>query len=584
MEVVHRTAIVALFAALTAAGQTQFFPLTDVKAGLRGKGKTVFSGTRVEEFDVEILGVLQNAGPKQSIILGRVSGGPLAQTGVMQGMSGSPVYVDGKLLGAVAMAFAFSKEPIAGIRPIEEMLAAGNGPVPAPVRRAVARIERIEDLLPLQDRIAHEAGSLIEVATPISFGGFTAATIERFAPQLRALGLEPRQGVLGGASPSTSSTSPPVVEPGSMISVQLVQGDLNAGADGTVTYIDGSKIYAFGHRFLSTGRTEMPFAKAEVLTLLPNLATSFKISAARELAGTMTGDHNTTVTGELGRAAKLVPVNLRIRGGRDRAYRMNLVNDRFLTPFLLALVVHSGIDATERMIGVTTVRTKSRYLFAGAAPPITIENVWTGEANVGVQAALGAAAPLTYTMQSGFREFEVSGVEIDLEVVEEKRQFTIDQVWASRRVVRPGEEVEVHTVLAGPGGLEAARRTTYRVPIGAPAGQLNVTVSDATSANFAELQPLLGQAPGSATEVRDLLAKMRTNDAAYARFWRADPSYQVSGRNLPDPPASLALILARTRESGMSPAPMGSKIAERAFAPVDGMVTGAKTIQVEIKE
>ena len=586
MGTVARFALIAWSSCLLAAaawGQTQYFPLADVKAGLRGKGKTVFSGTKVEEFDVEILGVLENAGPRQSIILGRISGGPLAQTGVMQGMSGSPVYVDGKLLGAVAMAFAFSKEPIAGIRPIGEMLASGEAPPPAPARRTVAATT-MDELLPLRDRIEREAGRMVEIATPVSFGGFASATMERFAPQLRALGLEPRQGVLGGARPGAASGAAPALEPGSMISVQLVNGDLNVGADGTVTHIDGKRIFAFGHRFLSVGRTEMPFAKAEVLTLLPNLSTSFKISAARETAGAITGDHSAAVSGELGRKAALVPVTVRVKGAREHTYRMEMVNDRFLTPFLVAMAVHSGLEATERMLGVTTVRAKSRVTFSGGAPPVTLANVWTGEAGVAIQAALAAAIPLSYAMQSGFAEFRVREVTLDFEVVDEKRQYAIDQVWASRRTARPGEEIDVHTVLAGSGGREIARKTSYRVPIGALAGPLNITVADAAATNFAELQFMAAQPPGSADEVTEFLAKLRPNDSAYVRLWRFDPSYQVSGRVMADPPASLALILRRTQPSGGAGQPSGSRIAERTLDPIDGMVTGAKTIQVEIEE
>ena len=583
MGTVPRFALIALSSCLLAAaawGQTQYFPLADVKAGLRGKGKTVFAGTKVEEFDVEILGVLENAGPKQSIVLARISGGPLAHTGVMQGMSGSPVYVDGKLLGAVAMAFAFSKEPIAGIRPIGEMLASSEVAPPVPPGRIAATLD---ELLPLRDRVEREAGRMVEIATPVSFSGFAAATVERFAPQLRALGLEPRQGVLGGARPGAPSGAAPPLEPGSMISVQLVNGDLNVGADGTVTHIDGKRIFAFGHRFLSVGRTEMPFARAEVLTLLPNLATSFKISAARETAGAITGDQSTAVSGELGRKAALVPVTMRVKGAREHNYRMEMVNDRFLTPFLVAMAVHSGLEASERVIGITTVRAESKITFTGGAPPVTVSNVWTGEAGVAIQAALATAIPLSYAMQSGFAEFRVGAVALDFEVVEEKRQYVIDQVWASRRIARPGEEIEVHAVLAGSGGKEVARKATYRVPIGAPAGPLNITVSDATATNFAELQFMAAQPPGSADEVSEFLAKLRPNDAAYVRFWRSDPSYQVSGRVIADPPASLALILRRTQPSGGGQ-PSGSRIAERTLDPVDGVVTGAKTIQVEIEQ
>src|SRR5262245_62015737 len=284
-----------------AAAATAFFPLQDIKAGMRGIGKTVFSGDRIDDFQVEILGVLENIGPKQSLILARLSGGPLERTGVMQGMSGSPVYIDGKLVGAVAMAFPFSKEPIAGIRPISEMLTSG---IVAEDRRPPVRIA-LSDKSVIRPLAGSDSSRTIsdtrpiEIATPVSFSGFTEASLEHFAPQLRAIGLEPRQGISGGQS---STPLPKTrLEPGSMITVQLVSGDLNMGADGTVTHIDGNRVYAFGHRFLSLGATELPFTRSAVLALLPNLSASFKISASGEWLGSVTSDLTTAISGEIGR-------------------------------------------------------------------------------------------------------------------------------------------------------------------------------------------------------------------------------------------------------------------------------------------
>jgi hypothetical protein len=288
-------ALLAVSAVSMAQVVPAIFPLKDVRAGQRGIGRTVVSGSRVEEFQVEILGVLENLGPRESIILARLKGGPLENTGVMQGMSGSPVYIDGKLVGAVALSFPLSKEAIAGIRPIEDMLRVE----PRPVRN-------IASASPPPRRRPFVAGEtrLEEIATPVSFSGFTPGTLEHFAPQLRELGWDPRQGISGGGAPSDRLGDPRRLEPGSMISVQLLSGDMSVGADGTVTAIDGDRVYAFGHRFLAEGPTDLPFALAEVLALLPNLSSSFKISTAREWMGAITADRDTAISGLTGQQAK----------------------------------------------------------------------------------------------------------------------------------------------------------------------------------------------------------------------------------------------------------------------------------------
>ena len=229
---------------------------------MRGTGRTVFNGNKIEDFQVEILGVLENIGPKESLILARLSGGPLEHTGVMQGMSGSPVYIDGKLIGAVAMAFPFAKDPIAGIRPIEAMLRTSSAAV-AVQRADLALNERdLTRRIPRPEAVSGGEAPMIDIATPLSFGGFSRATLDAFAPQMRALGLEPRQGVTSGGKIEPVMGNPADLKPGSMISVQLMAGDLSVGADGTVTHIDGNRIYAFGHRFLDIGSTALPFARA----------------------------------------------------------------------------------------------------------------------------------------------------------------------------------------------------------------------------------------------------------------------------------------------------------------------------------
>lgn len=564
-------AVSAVFAVFNVQAAPAIFPLKDVRAGQHGIGRTVFSGSRVEEFQVEILGVLENLGPRESIILARLKGGPLENTGVMQGMSGSPVYIDGKLVGAVAMGFPLSKEAIAGIRPIEDMLRVD----PQPARN-------IASASPPPRRRPFVAGEtrLEEIATPVSFSGFTGATLEHFAPQLRELGWDPRQGISGGGAPSDRLGDPHQIEPGSMISVQLLSGDMSVGADGTITAIDGDRVYAFGHRFLAEGPTDLPFARAEVLALLPNLSSSFKISTAREWMGAITADRDTAISGVTGRQAKLIPVEIRVG---PNTYRMRMIQDRVMTPLLAQMAVFSSIDATERSIGSQTFSVRGQFDFA--AGPVRVDDVYSGEVAVAAIASAGVSSPLAYAFQSGFDAMKLEKISLDIGVVEKRGQQQIADLIAPR-TVHPGDEVDLTVVLAGDSGAETSQHVRYRVPVGAPAGPLSFTVSDATSTNLVEFQSMIGTAQRSPQQVLSMLTGFRSNTKAYLRVWRSEPSFTVEGRDLPAPPPSLAMILSRVQQgTGNLLTPRGAKLAEIEIPTGPGVVvTGSKTAQVEVKE
>lgn len=571
----------ALVVSLSARTQSPFFPLKQVKPGMRGIGKTVFSGNHVQEFQVEVLGIMENAGPKQSLILARLSGGPLQETGVMQGMSGSPVYIEGKLAGAVAMAFPFAKEPVAGIRPIEEMLRAGGGPVAS--RRTITLAEN--DLTRAFPAADGHPMKLADVATPVSFGGFTRAAVEHFAPRLRALGLEPQQGI-GGGSMSARMGDPSTLQPGSMISVQLMTGDLTVGADGTVTYIDGKRIYAFGHRFLSVGPTALPFARAEVITLLPTLQSSFKISAARELMGTISQDRNTAIVGQLGARAPMVPVAVEVaRGGKTLdTYRAAMVDDPLLSPLLVQMAVFSTIDATERTVGPGSFRLTGRIEFQGSAP-INLDNMYSADNGSAQLVSVYTAVPLAYVLQSGFTSLRMKGVRLKLEAFDEKSQLQIDQVWTGRREVRPGETVDVFTVLTGDNGVELTKRIQYTVPVGALPGPLCFTVADANTTNLTELKQTIGQPPHTVEQLISTVNSLRGNTKAYVRVWRPDLAFQLEGADLPSPPASVALVLGAAQAgSGGVTQTRNAKVAEFEISAGDMVVSGAKTVQVEVKQ
>ena len=556
---------------------------------MRGTGRTVFSGNRIEEFQVEVLGVLDNMGPRESIILARLSGGPLQETGVMQGMSGSPVYIDGKLVGAVALGFAFSKEPIAGIRPIEDMIR------PVATRAAIAAQRTPFALGPnelvrgLPQPALAMAGSaqMVDIATPLSFGGFTRATLETFAPQLRALGLEPRQAVSSAGKLDAAMGSPADLKPGSMISVQLLSGDYNVGADGTVTYIDGNRVYAFGHRFLDVGATSLPFARSDVLALVPNTNTSFKLSAAREWMGSIGYDGNTAISGEFGKQAATVPVSVSVtRDGKPiESYRMQMVNDPLLSPLLVQMAVFSAIDATERTVGAATLRITGEIDFQNAPSPVRINNMFSADNGSATQASLSTAVPVAYVMQSDFDMLRLKSIALNIEAFEQKKELTIDGITVSHREAHAGDTVRLNVSLVGENGAETSRQMDYRIPIGAEPGTLYFTVADANTSNVTDFRQVVGATARTPSQVITTVNNLHPNTRAYIRVWRTDPAFQLEGADLPDPPPSVAMILASSQSSlaGISQT-RNSKIAEMEIDAGDVVISGVKTVQVEIKE
>lgn len=528
-------AILVLLAASTISlAQGTILPLSEVRPGMRGVGRTVFVGSKIEDFAVEVLGVVENSAPGQSIILAKISGGPLAETGVIQGMSGSPVYVDGRLMGAVALGFPMATAAICGIRPIEEMLAVKGTGEPEAVggtgATAVARVDQgisnpaLQQVARVQlgdrgvDHVLHGppevslgGGTLQAIRTPVTLSGFSAGTLAQFAPMAERLGLRLAQGFSGSGGFSSTgglagsgtaaglqapsggagagqvgSAGRATLEPGSMISVQLMRGQMQVAADGTVTHVDGNTVYAFGHRFLAVGATELPFARSEVITVLPNRNTSFKISRSGEPLGVIRQDRSVAIAGELGASSTMAPLRVTLsrqdpagRTSLDREYRMEMVRDPFLAPLLLQMAVFSAVDATERSVGAATLRVDATLRFQNGVPPLRMRNLHAGGAMVGLLGALGVSVPAGYALQSGFQELTLAGAEIELVLLEQRQELRLEQMWSSTKEASPGEEVEIHAILLGADGAERRTSFRYRVPRGAPAGPLYFSAADA---------------------------------------------------------------------------------------------------------
>jgi len=580
----------ALFLFSQAVTAQNFFPVKDVRPGMRGVGRTIFHGKQIEEFQVEILGVLENLGPKQTVILAKLSGGPLAETGVMQGMSGSPVYIDGKLLGAIALGFPFSKEPIAGIQPIEPMLAHA-APNPDPALGSIKSLSLVQTRTP-ERQVSSPLGRLTDILTPLSLSGFTPATLPAFAAEFRRLGFEPQEGVSAGAPDSQRYSG--TVKPGSMISVSLLNGDLNMNADGTVTYVDGKTIYAFGHRFLDAGSVELPFARSDVIAIIPSLTSSFKVSAPRAWIGTILSDRSTAISGEIGRPAHTVPLSVTVHSAitGDHAYHFQVINNRLLTPFITQTALFSVIDATERTLGAGTLRLEGHVQFEGGLPDLIVRDTFVSDSAVPQQASADAVVALGFVLGGEFRNLHLKNMSFQLEASEIKRQLRVAQAWASTQEVHPGGSVQITTLLQGENGIELTKTTTYKVPVGAPTGALNFTVSDANTLNVPEFAGLSQSSLQTPAELIRTINAFRDSDALYLRAWRQEPSFTIGGPlpggEIGDPPPSVALILADPSSSATSNPALtvtrGSQVAEIKM-PLNGyVVTGSKTIQVEVKE
>jgi hypothetical protein len=573
----------------------EFLPLADVRPGMKGVGRTVFSGQQVEEFQVEVLGVLKNIAPKQSIILARLTGGRLEKTGLMAGMSGSPVYVDGKLVGAVAFAFPFSTEPIAGIRPIEEMvdLPVAGGPsqaqaglrvtpravalrdtssggvasgidevatertgrMPAPLELVASLRQpdrQPEFLLPPAPRPIGRDPQLVPIATPVSMAGFSERTLDLFGPSLERLGLKPMQGIGGQSATGSEVSRQPQIEPGSMITVGLIRGDLDLSAAGTVTHVDGDRLYAFGHRFLSSGPTELPMSRSSVVAVVPNLATSFKIAGSGELLGKVVLDRSTGIAGTLGETPRLLPLEIGVRSRRGNYnYRLETVDDPFLSPFLLQMALFSAVDATERQVGAASYRVGGTVEFSNGLPPLRLDNMYSAPSMAAFQLATSTAIPLAFLMQSGLNDVAVRAIRVDIEALDEEKNLEIDRVWASQTRLRPGETVRLTAALHGNNGEEILRSVDYEIPLGMRPGELFVSFSDGATLNLMEWQNLFGN--GKAREVPELVRainRLRRNDHLYVRLWRPGRALRVHTEQLPAPPASVASVLSLPSAAG----------------------------------
>ena len=604
--------VLALLSFLAAGlpAQSRTFPVDELRAGMVGIGKTVFEGDRLDEFKVHILGVLRNViGTRRNLILARLEGGPLANTGVIAGMSGSPVYIDGRLVGAVSYSLGqFSKEPIAGITPIGEMTEAATFAGP---RRQAARVELQMPLTPETLRASlrqafswvrpfadspadiqvfgNEAvnagiGTLLRpIATPLTLGGFDATVVDPLASAFRDQGFVP---VMAGSAlaAQVSGGGASRLRPGDPIGVALMSGDLELGATGTVTEVDGDRVYAFGHPFYGLGPTQFPMTRAHVLAVLPSLASSMKIASTGDVIGTIQQDRATTIAGTLGPGPALIPIRITLTSerGAKNTFNMAMVNDQLFTPLLAYLSIVNTLTSYERQNGAASyaVRGTASVKKHGA---VAFEDLFTGD-----QPSAGAAAyivaPINVLLRNAFEDVELERLDLDIDASEQPRSATLERVWIDGNRPKPGATVELKMLLRTYRGEEITRTLPVAIPASA-LGTLSIMVADGTrlsqwEAREIQVQPL--QTRGLPQMLR-VLNDTRKHNRLYVRLLGRDSGAVVKGESLSSLPPSVLAVMESDRNGG-SFRPLQNAVLGEWDIATEYAVTGSRTLTLTIEE
>ncbi len=603
---IHRAIVLLSLAAaaLPAHGQ-EIIPFSEIKAGMKGVGKTVFSGTRIEDFQVEVIGTLEHVAPQRNLILVRLSGGPLANTGVMSGMSGSPVYFGDRLAGAVAYTWGFAREPVAGVTPIQEMLQIEEKETPAGSvqggRRAMVDLpgrplSLLNDPASLPDHFAAyfdrlappgaaAASPMAPIATPLLFSGVSARALDRLAPSMARAGLLPVQG--GTASRSPAGAGEAKIAPGAGVGIKLVRGDVEIAAICTVTYREKDRVMACGHPLLNLGPTDLIMTTAQVNGLFPSLQESFKFASAGEEVGAFRQDRATGVFGYLGKRPRLIPVRLELQPqmGRPQRYAFEIVEDAFLAPYLLYAALNGILSNEEKDYGEVTLAYKSgSTIQVSGEEDIELKNLFAGD--LASLYASGTVAFITQLLLNNeYRPVHIEGINLILGYHDERRMARVERAWVNKDRVRPGETVQVSAAIKPFRGPEVIRQIDIAVPEEVLPGRLVLQVGDGLTLARIEDEGETGDDfhPRDLAQLIWLINHLRGNDKVYALLSRADNGILFQGRRLPNLPPSVAQVMVRPQSRGNYLRLWSRGIVEEKL-DTDYMISGFKQLTIDVEE
>ena len=572
---------------------TGIFPLSQVRAGLTGTAWTVFTGTKPEPMQVEILGVLRGArGPRQDLILAQLRGAKAEYTGVVEGMSGSPVYVDGKLLGALSYRIGqFSKDPIAGITPIEQMLEVRNLPIndEAGIGNQATGTSSELASVALPSSQASAQATIQAMDTPLVMSGFHQQAVELWQKQMAGTTLAEvaAGGMAGGADAGDlpSKTAEAAIEPGSAISAQLVRGDLEMSATCTVTYIDPKQLLACGHPVLQAGTVSLPMTTADVLTTLASPLNSFKIINTGATVGAFTEDRDAAIRGVLGMQAHMIPMHITLHGdGDDRKLNVEILDQPALSPQAMMVVLFESVLESNSSSATASYHLTGNIDLDGyPAVPLDVWAASSDGGNTPMQLALEAGQRFAELYSNGARQGALRDISLNVEEIPRRLAVELDGARiVSSDIVHAGDTVEVEATVRPWQQPERNVRIAIKLPARLDTGNVRLLVSDGPTLDRTLNQPQLPAKPATLATVLEEARNQHASDRIYVSLLVPDAQAGMGGQTLSGVPLSVANALEPVRTA--KDVVLNGESAELAAdVPAGGVLSGFQILSLHIE-
>ncbi|MBI2471622.1 MAG: hypothetical protein HYV59_10340 [Planctomycetes bacterium] len=600
--------LLGVFSAFISPGKTALcaaestMNIDEIMPGMKGYGKTVFTGDRIEMFGVEVLGILRNWEAKSNMILIRMSGDLLEKSGIIAGMSGSPVYIDNRLIGAVAYGWSFAKEPIAGVTPINEMkstllnvpaqeqgisLTSADWELPSFPQNEPEPGSQVTPLMS-QELIHGGSGNirLMPILSPLVVSGVDGEVLQKMQPLFNTHGLYPVQG--GSYVPSANPLSradagipenAPLV-PGASVAAILVKGDLSAAVVGTVTYVEGDRVLAFGHPFLQTGTADLPMASAYVYAILTSQSNSVKMASPREIVGRIHQDRRAGIAGIFSESSRMVPCRIEVEGSQKLAYDFEIVDNKLLTPSLVLMATQSAVLSTEKRLGEKSVNIKLSAQIDGCEKPVEIENVFYELDQ--------SWFPLNHIVQSfamilnnQFQKVRVNRIDIKIRVLDTRRTAYIEAIKVDKKQVKPGDTLQVDVRIKPFTGESFYQTVMMQIPEDTlPGSALNVTACDATYGQALNMGRSAGKfLPTNFEQLLHYVENMERNNNLMVRVLLPKKGVTYKGEGFPSLPTSILSIMSVSNQSGIGP--LFDEVISRV--PTSYVLNGNQSIPVSVK-